>query len=198
MPATPDWYAARCAAWSRAAWRGEITWDEAARLVEAWHPVALRLLRGSRANERRVLAGCEDLVERGEARWLLRPVDDLDEYLAGVPRDLGGPPGFGGEREPAALLQRQNRRGVVALCGGELGSATRICFDCHRRELEGAHRQELNWRNGEGTNHPERRLNYINPRPLCRHCQERLSVRDKLCGWCWLSAWKNTRDPGIP
>ena len=37
----PRWYEVMCDGWSRAAWHGEITWEHAALLVEAWHPFAL-------------------------------------------------------------------------------------------------------------------------------------------------------------
>ncbi len=40
-PRMPQWYSTLCDGWSRAAWRGEITWEHAAMCVAVWHPLAL-------------------------------------------------------------------------------------------------------------------------------------------------------------
>jgi hypothetical protein len=57
-----------------------------------------------------------------------------------VPRGLKGKAWMNWRREnPPPYLLPENRRGTVCgVCGGPLGPVTRICFACHRGELEEA------------------------------------------------------------
>jgi hypothetical protein len=64
--------------------------------------------------------------------------DALDEYLANVPRHLNAVEWRAFRRQcPPPHLRPENRSDVwCGVCGGRLGTFTRICIACHRRESD--------------------------------------------------------------
>jgi hypothetical protein len=68
--------------------------------------------------------------------------DQLDAYLATVPRNLGAAQWARWRgKHPPPYLRPENRRGDrCGVCGGELRTWLRFCFDCHRREFEALRR----------------------------------------------------------
>lgn len=69
----PAWYLTRCEAWSRALARDLVTTSEAARVLDLWHPIALRhacrTADQTEADEKTIFADCQALVETGDACW---------------------------------------------------------------------------------------------------------------------------------